>query len=199
MVGSRNLQNFDPALVIYTFAVVFATWGVVYHYNVWLEKPPDACLLGSRLGAVPAARRLAQSGTGRRARRARISSRRRFIARRSRLRWWMHQCLFWGCMLAVAITFPLVFGWIHFRTLPATRLTYVTYLFGFPAGSFRLHTVLAWLLFHGLDISAVLVLAGIALSLWRRMTDQGARAVSISAWISCRSSCSSPFRSPAWR
>ncbi len=40
VVGSRNLQNFDPALVIYTFAVVFATWGVVYHYNVWLEKPP---------------------------------------------------------------------------------------------------------------------------------------------------------------
>ena len=32
VVGSRNLQNFDAALVIYTFAVVFATWGVVYHY-----------------------------------------------------------------------------------------------------------------------------------------------------------------------
>ncbi len=40
LVGSRNLANFDPALVIYTFAVIFATWGVVYHYNVWLEKPP---------------------------------------------------------------------------------------------------------------------------------------------------------------
>ena len=40
MVGSRNLENFDPALVIYTFAVIFATWGVVYHYNVWLDKPP---------------------------------------------------------------------------------------------------------------------------------------------------------------
>ena len=25
VVGSRNLQNFDPALVIYTFAVIFAT------------------------------------------------------------------------------------------------------------------------------------------------------------------------------
>ena len=36
VVGSRNLQNFDAALVIYTFAVVFATWGVVYHYNVCL-------------------------------------------------------------------------------------------------------------------------------------------------------------------
>ncbi len=40
VVGSRNLENFDPALVIYTFAVIFATWGVVYHYNVWLDKPP---------------------------------------------------------------------------------------------------------------------------------------------------------------
>ena len=40
VVGSRNLENFDAALVIYTFAVIFATWGVVYHYNVWLSKPP---------------------------------------------------------------------------------------------------------------------------------------------------------------
>ena len=40
VVGSRNLQNFDAALVIYTFAVVFATWGVAYHYAVWLQKPP---------------------------------------------------------------------------------------------------------------------------------------------------------------
>ena len=40
VLGSRNLQNFDPALVIYTFAIIFATWGVVYHYSVWIRKPP---------------------------------------------------------------------------------------------------------------------------------------------------------------
>ena len=88
-----------------------------------------------------------------------------FIAQTSRLRWWMHQCLFWGCLLAAAITFPLVFGWIAFRSLPDDQSTYVTYLFGFPAGTFPLHTVVASLLFHGLDIAAVLVLAGVALSL----------------------------------
>jgi nitrate/nitrite transporter NarK len=176
VVGSRNLQNFDPALVIYTFAVVFATFGVVYHYNVWLEKPPtrvywdrgwqlyrERGVLRSlgRVGGLAVTHLFAQ----------------RFIAKRSRLRWWMHLCLSWGCMLAVAITFPLVFGWIHFRTLPGDQMTYVTYMFGFPAGSFRLGTVTAWLLFHGLDISAMLVLTGIALSLWRRMTDQGARTL----------------------
>jgi len=176
VVGSRNLQNFDPALVIYTFAVVFATWGVVYHYNVWLDKPPTRVFwdrgweLFRRRGVLRSLGRVtALAGTHLAAQ--------TFIARRSRLRWWMHQCLFWGCLLGVAITFPLVFGWIHFRTLPGDQMTYVTYLFGFPAGTFRLHTVTAFLLFHGLDISAVLVLAGIALSLWRRMMDRGARAL----------------------
>jgi len=176
VVGSRNLQNFDPSLVIYTFAVVFATWGVVYHYNVWLEKPPTRLYwdrgweLFRERGVFRGILRVATVS-------ATHLAAQRFIAHRSRLRWWMHQCLFWGCLLAVAITFPLVFGWIHFRTLPGDQLTYVTYLFGFPAGSFRLHTLAATLLFHGLDISALLVLAGIALSLWRRMTDQGARTL----------------------
>jgi NNP family nitrate/nitrite transporter-like MFS transporter len=176
VVGSRNLQNFDPALVIYTFAVVFATWGVVYHYNVWLEKPPTRVYWDR--GWELFRKRGILRGTGRVLTLAATHLvAQRFIAQRSRLRWWMHQCLFWGCLLAVAITFPLVFGWIYFRTLPGDQHTYVTYLFGFPAGSFRLHTLAAGLLFHGLDISAVLVLAGIALSLWRRMTDQGARTL----------------------
>ncbi len=89
----------------------------------------------------------------------------------------MHQCLFWGCNLAAAITFPLVFGWISFRSLPHDQSIYVTYLFGFPAGTFPLHTVTAFLLFHGLDIAAVLVLAGVFLSLWRRLRDKGAQTL----------------------
>jgi hypothetical protein len=89
----------------------------------------------------------------------------------------MHQCLFWGCITAVMITFPLVFGWIHFRSTPDDQMQYVTYLFGFPVGSFRIRTLVSWTLFHGLDFSAMLVLAGIALALWRRMRDEGAMAL----------------------
>lgn len=176
VVGSRNLQNFDAALVIYTFAVVFATWGVIYHYNVWLEKPPTRVYwdrgweLYRRRGVLRSLGRVVSLAV------THLFAQ-RFIAHRSRLRWWMHQCLFWGCLLAVAITFPLVFGWIHFGTLPGDQMTYVTYVFGFPVGTFPLETATAWLLFHGLDISAMLVLAGIALSLWRRMADEGARAL----------------------
>jgi hypothetical protein len=89
----------------------------------------------------------------------------------------MHQMLFWGCLLAVAITFPLVFGWIHFGSAPDDQMTYVTYLFGFPVGSFPIRTVVSWLLFHGLDIAAVLVLGGVALAVWRRLRDRGALAL----------------------
>jgi NNP family nitrate/nitrite transporter-like MFS transporter len=173
VVGSRNLENFDPALVVYTFAVVFATWGVVYHHAIWLQKPPTRRFFQRSwelLGREGLLRSLAVTlkafGTHILAQ--------RFIEKRSRLRWAMHQFLFWGCVTAAAITFPLVFGWIHFGTLPDDQMTYVTYLFGFPVGSFRVRTVFSWLLFHGLDISAVLVLAGIALSLWRRLRDRGA-------------------------
>ena len=176
VVGSRNLQNFDAALVIYTFAVIFGAWGVVYHYNVWIDKPPTRMYwrrgwqLFRSQGMLRSAAALVKL-TGRN-----IVAQ-TFIYRRSRLRWWMHQCIFWGCILAAAITFPLVFGWISFRSLPNDQSVYVTYLFGFPAGAFPLHTVTAFLLFHGLDISAVLVLTGIFLSLWRRLNDKGAQTL----------------------
>jgi hypothetical protein len=100
-----------------------------------------------------------------------------FIRRRSRQRWWGHQLIFWGCLLAVAITFPLVFGWVHFRTDPQDQNVYVAHLFGFAAGSFRLGTPIAWLTFHGLDVAAILVLAGISLALARRLRERGALAL----------------------
>ena len=40
VVGSRNLQHFDAALVGYTFAVLFATFAIVYRYAMWLQRPP---------------------------------------------------------------------------------------------------------------------------------------------------------------
>ena len=173
VVGSRNLENFDPALVIYTFAVIVATWGIVYHHAVWLQKPPtrrfferSVELLG-REGLLSSAGILAKTFFTH-------VIEQKFIAKRSRMRWVMHQCLFWGCVTAALITFPLVFGWIHFGSLPDDQMTYVTYLFGFPVGSFPIRTIVSWLLFHGLDISAVLVLTGIALALWRRLRDRGA-------------------------
>jgi NNP family nitrate/nitrite transporter-like MFS transporter len=176
VIGSRNLQNFDPALVIYTFAIIFAMWGVVYHYYVWIQKPPTR-VYWRRGWQLFRERGVLQSAVRIIALAATYIAAQTFIRRRSRQRWWMHQLIFWGCILAVLVTFPLVFGWIYFTTLPNDQMTYVANLFGFPTFSFRLNTFLAAVIFHALDISAALVLAGIALSLLRRMRDKGAQAV----------------------
>src|SRR6476620_1155392 len=42
ILGSRNLAHFDAALVGYTFAVLFATFGITYRYAMWLQRPPTA-------------------------------------------------------------------------------------------------------------------------------------------------------------
>ena len=117
VLGSRNLQNFDPALVIYTFAIIFATWGVIYHYSVWIRKPPTYVYwrrgwqLFKERGVIRSFGQLITAG-------GTHLLGQTFIAKRSRLRWVMHQLIFWGCVLAVMITFPLVFGWIHFSSCP---------------------------------------------------------------------------------
>src|SRR5690242_20893286 len=40
VTGSRNLAHFDAALVGYTFATLFATFGITYRYAMWLARPP---------------------------------------------------------------------------------------------------------------------------------------------------------------
>jgi len=176
VLGSRNLQNFDPALVIYTFAIIFAAWGVIYHYSVWIRKPPTLVYwqrgwqLFKQRGIFRSLATVATSAT------THLFAQ-TFIRKRSFTRWAMHQLIFWGCLLAVAITFPLVFGWIHFTSAPDNQMIYITHVFGYEAFRFPLHSFTATMLFHGLDIAACLVLGGIALSLWRRMRDEGARSV----------------------
>src|SRR5207253_8640678 len=40
VLGSRSLNHFDAALVGYTFATLFAMFGITYRYAMWLRRPP---------------------------------------------------------------------------------------------------------------------------------------------------------------
>ena len=40
VLGSRNLDHFDAALVGYLFATLFAVFGITYRYAMWLQRPP---------------------------------------------------------------------------------------------------------------------------------------------------------------
>ena len=176
-LGSGRLQYFDPALIIYTSASVFATFGVVYRYAVWLQKPPTALywrkgwhlflqpgkVLNNtiKLGTLFLQNFVLQV----------------FIERRSYLRWAAHFLLSWGCLLAAAVTFPLVFGWVHFDPAPNNPAMYVAVVMGIPAGRFPIHSLIGWTTFHLLDFSAIAIIIGMILAFRRRMYDTGAQAL----------------------
>src|SRR6188768_4570800 len=105
LYGSRELQNFDAALVTYLFGTVFAFFGIVYRYTVWLQRPPTWMYFQRSfqflftgkvfehvwfLGKESVENIVVQ----------------KFIYPRSKYRWFAHFCIALGCMSAFAITIP---------------------------------------------------------------------------------------------
>lgn len=174
-IGSDRLVWFDAALVGYLFGVVFAVFGVVYRYAVWLRRPSTAMLNrrgwdafrqrkfrnAAALPSLVAAQLIAQG----------------FIRRRSRARWLAHQFIFWGCILAGLITLPLTLGLLHFESIGQDADRYQIFLTRIGTLQFDAGSIIGWLIFHALNIAAVLVLTGVFIFLRRRLRDPGALAV----------------------
>jgi hypothetical protein len=173
--GSRHLRDFDAALVSYAGASVFSAFGLGYRYGMWLERPPTR--LYWRRGWQVFFQRLPVNVLQLFVLAWDNLVAQRFIERRSRLRWTAHLLIAWGCILAAAVTFPLSFGWIRFESAPNAPLVYEAFVFGINLFHFASDGPLAPLVFNVLDIAAVMVLSGIALSMWRRVRDRGAVAV----------------------
>jgi hypothetical protein len=177
VVGSRRLSHFDAALVGYTFATLFAVFGITYRYAIWLQRPPTWLYFkrGWQLFLDP--RHLPRNLAVWAGRLINAFVLNRFIWRRSLSRGLAHWLILWGCILAAAITFPLVFGWIHFQHVGNDFQRYRIVVFGFEIGSFQIESLLGMLIFHGLVWSAFLVIAGVMLAMRRRMRDRDAAAM----------------------
>lgn len=174
-IGSDQLLWFDAALVGYLFGILFAVFGVVYRYSVWLRRPPTAML--NRRGWDAFKARKARNAAALPALVGTQLLAQTFIARRSRTRWLAHQLVFWGCILAALITFPLTLGLLHFQSVGQQADRYQVYVSRVGTVEFDAGSIFGWVVFHGLDIAAVLVLAGVFIFLRRRLHDPGALAV----------------------
>ncbi len=174
-LGSDRLIWFDAALVGYLFGLLFATFGIIYRYAVWLRRPPTA-MLNRRGWDAFRARRFRNAA----ALPALVGTQlleQGFIRRRSRVRWVAHQLVFWGCILAGLVTVPLTLGLLHFQSVGQQAEHYQVFLSRIGTMSFDSESILGWTIFHALDISAVLVLGGVFIFLHRRLRDPGAMAV----------------------
>ena len=175
IVGSRNLEHYDSALFGYTVASVVAFGAIVFRYAIWLQRPATRVYWrrGWKLylqrekflrNTADAAKTLATNIAGQ-----------SFIFKRGFSRWAMHFLIMWGCVISALITFPLVFGWVHFKL--EGELGYRAYVFGFPLNVMQGRSVIAWITFHALDFTAVMVIVGCAIAIHRRLRDRGAIAL----------------------
>lgn len=170
--GSRNLQNFDAALIAYLFGTVFAVFGIAYRYSVWLQRPPTRLYWRRSWQFLLSRNFFPYFG-----RAVHLFVRnilfQRFIYPRGRARWIGHFLLATGCLLAFAVTIPLTFGWVHFTLEGGSHSVYIAHVFGFAAGSFDLGSPLAFITFHALVWCSWLVIIGALIMLKRRLTNGG--------------------------
>jgi hypothetical protein len=176
LLGSRTLRHYDPALLLYTFGAMFSAFALLYRYTVWLMRPPTRLYWrrGWQLLCQP-------RGWGRRGLTLLQALGgnfviQNFIRQRGRGRWVAHVCMSWGTILAAAVTFPLVFGWIHFESQTDAPQVYQVLVFGVHAGSFHVQSLSRYIMFNLLNLSAVLVIIGVGLTLHRRLNEVGAVA-----------------------
>jgi uncharacterized C2H2 Zn-finger protein len=174
IVGSRNLEHFDPALFGYTVASIVALGAIVFRYAIWLQRPATRAYFWRGLDLFFRQKKLAANAATAAGTVATNLVEQRFIFKRGRLRWLMHFLIMWGCIFSALITFPLSFGWVHFK-LEGDRM-YRAYVFGFPTMAMDGRSILAWIQFHALDFTALMVLAGCAIAIHRRLKDRGAIA-----------------------
>ncbi|MBK8793774.1 MAG: MFS transporter [Holophaga sp.] len=170
--GSRGGRWIDPALLGYLIACLFAFFGVAYRYFAWLERPATAMFWRWTLKGLTTPKRWLRIPRMAAALADQMVLQ-RFIDFRAHRRWAAHALIAWGCMLAFAVTFPLVFGWVRFTSEGLNPDRYQAWFFGFPAGAFALGTPVALLAFHILDVAAVMVIAGCLLAFMRRLKDEG--------------------------
>lgn len=174
IIGSRNLEHFDSALFGYTVASIVAFGAIFFRYALWLQRPATRRYFKRGLQLFFQRRKLFRNSATAAVTIATNLVEQRFIFKRGFERWLMHFLLMWGCVLAAAVTFPLVFGWVHFKL--EGDMGYRAYLFGFPLQLMEGRSLIAWITFHALDISALMVIVGCAIAIHRRLKDRGAIA-----------------------
>ena len=171
--GSHGLKYFDYALTPYAIACVVAIGGYARRSALWLQRPPTLRLFWR------AWQKSRKHGFGWRAGCGTIASiadtflAQSFIRQRGLTRWAGHLLIAGGTALGFGLTFPLVFGWVHFETPADDATLYNAIVMGIPAGSFPVHSVRGWLAFNLLNISGAMVLLGITMAAARRLARPG--------------------------
>lgn len=165
-IGSEQLGFFDMALYGYLWATVLCFVLLTIRITSWTLRPPTRRLWkqGIKMMTSPKGLKFVfqtlYSNIGEQ----------KFIRNRSFFRWAQHMFISWGVLFSFAITFALVLNWMHFELIEPK--TYRVVFFGITVFRMGADSLLAFMLYHGLNWTGIAVIIGCSMALYRRVTDQ---------------------------
>ena len=173
LITGWSIFEFDHILTTYAFATVVGTYGLVHRLVIWGHRPPTAVIFSKAASDItkPAnVIHLLKRGFG-------YFVLNRFVMKRGMNRWGAHWPIMVGCVMAAAIAFPLVFGWVWFETPEDDFGVYKLHAFGIHLRTIPWDGFETFMMFHGLVWAAFFVIAGVTVALIRRLRDRGDQAV----------------------
>lgn len=165
-IGTRMFTHVDLNLYGYMVGTIVFIGGFFYRFIAWGERPPTKIFIKKGL------KLLFRKSTPKTS--AEHLATYRFIWNRGIYRWTQHVLIGWGCVLACLITFPLVFGWMYF-TMPENGY-YTVVGMGIDIMTIKADGFLGYVFYNALNISALMVIAGVCMALYRRLKNMQARA-----------------------
>ncbi|MFC7060975.1 hypothetical protein [Halobacillus seohaensis] len=165
-IGTRMFTHIDLNLYGYMVGTFVFIGGFFYRFIAWGERPPTKIfikkgikLLFRKSTPKTSANHLATYS---------------FIWDRGIYRWTQHLLIGWGVILSCFVTFPLVFGWMYFTMEENGYYTVVA--FGLDVMRVQADGFIAFFFYNALNFTAIAVIIGVCMALYRRLKHMQARA-----------------------
>jgi hypothetical protein len=165
-IGSRMFTHIDLNLYGYMVGTIVFIGGFFYRFIAWGERPPTKLFIkkGLKLLFRRSTPKTSIDHLGTYS----------FIWNRGIYRWTQHILIGWGCILSCFVTFPLVFGWMYFTMEENGYYTVVG--LGIDLMRVEADGVIAFFFYNALNFTAIMVIAGVCMALYRRLKNMQARA-----------------------
>lgn len=165
-IGTRMFTHIDLNLYGYMIGTIVFLGGFFYRFISWGERPPTKILIKKGLKFLGRRKTPAIS--------VEHLVTHKFIWNRGIYRWTQHLLIGWGCILSCFVTFPLVFGWMYFTMDENGYYTVVT--MGIDLMKVKADGLIAFVFYNALNITAIMVITGVSMALYRRLKNMQARA-----------------------
>ncbi|MCT4477387.1 hypothetical protein N0U24_09480 [Peribacillus frigoritolerans] len=165
-IGTRMFTHVDLNLYGYMVGTIIFIGGFFYRFIAWGERPPTKIFIKKGI------KLLFRKSTPKTS--VDHLATYNFIWNRGIYRWTQHVLMGWGCILSCFVTFPLVFGWMYF-TMDDNGY-YNIIAMGIQVMTVPADGLIATLSYNALNITAVMVISGVCMALYRRLKNMQARA-----------------------